>query len=156
MTQHTHEDTNGNKEIHDDDTIKEECVFCKIVRGSIPAVKIYEDDETLAFMDIKPNHKGHALVIPKDHFENIYSLPAEAAARVMLTAQKVAIAIKNGVDADGINIAMNNESAAGQLIWHAHMHIIPRFNDDGGYLGEKYTYISGEMEEIADKIKKEL
>ncbi|MES2623486.1 MAG: HIT family protein [Patescibacteria group bacterium] len=150
------QNSNPNKETHDEDAIKADCIFCKIVSGEIPAVKIYEDDETLAFMDIQPNHKGHTLVIPKDHYENIYGLPPETAVRMMLTVQKLAIAVKNGVDADGINIAMNNESAAGQLVWHAHMHIIPRFNEDGGYLGKKYTYIGGEMEEIADKIQKEL
>jgi histidine triad (HIT) family protein len=144
-----------NKEIHDSDHIIDTCIFCKIVRGDIPAVKVYEDGETLAFMDIHPNHKGHVLVVPKDHVENIYGIPAETAARLMVAVQKLSVAIKNAVDADGINISMNNESAAGQIIWHAHMHIIPRYNEDGGYVGT-YTYIAGEMEEIAEKVKAEL
>ncbi len=154
MTENTNKDES--KEIHDHDAITAECLFCKIIRGEIAAVKIYEDEETLAFMDIHPNTRGHALVVPKDHFENIYGLPAETAARVMLTVQKMAIAIKNAVDADGINIVINNESAAGQIIWHSHTHIIPRFNEDGGYMGKKHIYISGEMEEIAEKVKAEL
>ncbi len=146
----------NNKEVHDHDAIAKECIFCKIIRGQIASVKIYEDDETLAFMDVHPNTRGHALVIPKDHFENIYGLPAETAARVMITVQKIAVALKNAVDADGINIVINNESAAGQIIWHSHTHIIPRFNGDDGYFGKKHTYIAGEMEEIAEKVKAEL
>lgn len=146
----------SNTETHDTDQIVANCIFCKIVRGEIPAVKLYEDDETLAFLDIHPNTRGHALVIPKTHFENIYGLPVETIARVSMTAQRIAVAIKNGLDADGMNIVMNNESAAGQEIWHSHMHIIPRTNEDAGYLGQKYTYIAGEMEEVAEKIKVEL
>ncbi len=142
---------------HNDQTeIEKDCIFCKIVRNEIPAVKIYEDEHTLAFMDIQPNHRGHSLVIPKAHFENIHSLPAEDMCRVFLVAQKIATASRNSLDADGINIVMNNDSAAGQLVWHAHVHVIPRYNDDGGYIGKKYTYIAGEMEEVAEKIKAEL
>ncbi len=146
----------SNTEVHDEIEIETNCLFCKIARGEVPAVKLYEDDDTLAFLDIHPNHRGHALVIPKHHFENVYGLPAETTCRLALTSQKLAIAIKNAVDADGINIVMNNESAAGQIIWHSHTHIIPRKNEDGGYLGTKYTYVAGEMEEIAEKVKKEL
>ena len=109
----------------------ENCLFCKIVADQVPASKVYEDDETLAFLDIAPNNPGHALVIPKSHFENVYSTPPEIWARVMLTAQKMAIAIKQAVDADGINIHVNNEAAANQLIMHSHVHVIPRHNDDG-------------------------
>ncbi|MEN9604611.1 MAG: hypothetical protein RJB39_296 [Candidatus Parcubacteria bacterium] len=146
----------SNTEIHDETQIHANCLFCKIVRGEVPSVKLYEDEETLAFLDIHPNNRGHALVVPKTHFENIYGLPAETLCRIALTSQKVATALKNAVDADGINIVMNNESAAGQMIWHSHTHIIPRQNEDKGYLGQKYTYIAGEMEEIAEKVKKEL
>ncbi len=143
MSQHTH-------------TEQEECIFCKIVAKTVPAVICYEDEEVLGFMDIHPNTKGHVLVIPKDHVENIYGLPAELSARLMMATQKISVALKNATDADGINIVMNNESAAGQMIWHAHMHIIPRYNEDSGYIGQKYTYIAGEMEEIANKIQGEL
>lgn len=146
MTQQ--QQTNNNHE-------QEDCIFCKIISGEIPAVKVYEDSEVISFMDIKPNHRGHILVVPRDHVENIYGLSSESAARLMIVVQKLSVAIKNAVDADGINISMNNESAAGQIIWHAHMHIIPRYNEDGGYEGS-YTYLSGEMEEIANKIQGEL
>lgn len=85
----------------------------------------------MAFLNIKPIHPGHALVIPKDHFENIYTVPAETWARMNLTAQKVALAIREAVNADGMNVSTNNEPAAGQEIFHSHIHIIPRHNDDG-------------------------
>lgn len=146
----------SNTETHDEDTIIANCLFCNLAKGKVPAVKLYEDEDTLAFLDIHPNTRGHALVIPKAHHENIYGLPVETFARTMMTVQRVAIALKNALDADGINVVMNNESAAGQMIWHAHVHIIPRTNEDGGYVGKKYTYIAGEMEEIAEKIKLEL
>ncbi len=110
---------------------EKDCVFCAIIAGDIPAKKIYEDEHVLAFMNIKPVNEGHALVIPKDHFENIYSVPPELMCRLALAAQKVAISIKGSLSADGINIIMNNESAAGQEIFHAHIHIIPRENEDG-------------------------
>ncbi|MES3005706.1 MAG: HIT domain-containing protein [Patescibacteria group bacterium] len=80
--------------------IDENCIFCGIVAGKIPAFKVYEDDETVAFLDISPNNHGHTLVIPKDHFENIYGTPSETLCRMIITAQKMALAIKNGVDAD--------------------------------------------------------
>jgi histidine triad (HIT) family protein len=130
------------------------CVFCGIVNGTIPAHKIYEDDETLAFLDISPVNKGHVLVIPKDHHENVYDMPAETWCRVMIMAQKVAIAVKNALDADGINISMNNESAAGQEIFHAHIHIIPRYNDDGlSHWPHKKYDDEGEKESVVEKIK---
>lgn len=144
------------KATHDETEIHANCIFCKITRGEVPAVKVYEDDDVLAFLDIKPSQRGHVLVIGKAHHENIYSLPAETVCRIALITQKVAIAVKNALSADGINIVMNNESAAGQIIDHNHTHIIPRFNEDGGYLGKKYTYVAGEMEELAEKIKLEI
>ncbi len=141
--------TNDNREIHDDAQIEADCVFCKIIRNEIPAVKIYEDDNSLVFLDIKPKTRGHALIIPKSHFENIYSTPVETWCHINITAQKIAIAIKNGLSADGINILMNNESGAGQDIFHSHIHVIPKYND---FEDSKYTYIAGEMEEVAQKI----
>lgn len=140
----------NNKEIHDEQHIVENCIFCKIIRNEIPSVKIYEDGETLAFLDISPNTRGHALIIPKSHHENIYGLPVETWCLMNITAQKIAVAIKTALSADGINIVMNNESAAHQLVFHAHIHIIPRYND---FEDKKYTYIAGEMEDLAKEIK---
>jgi histidine triad (HIT) family protein len=133
------------------------CIFCKIIAGDIPAIKIYEDDETLAFLDVNPIAEGHTLVVPKDHFENVHTVPAEQWCRVMLAVQKVATAVLNGVNADGVNIVMNNESAAGQEVMHAHVHIIPRHNDDGFEQWKGKAYKSAEESAaIADKVKTEL
>ncbi len=140
----------NNKEIHNEDNIVANCVFCKIIKNEIPAVKIYEDAETLAFLDISPDTRGHTLIIPKNHHENIYSLPVETWCLMNIVAQKIAIAVKNELSADGINIIMNNESAAHQIIFHAHIHIIPRYND---FEDKKYTYIAGEMEELTTLLK---
>ena len=142
-----------NKEIHDQAHIEENCIFCKIIRNEMPAVKVYEDNETLAFLDIHPNSRGHILVIPKMHFENIYGLPVENWCHMNITAQKISVALKSELSADGINIVMNNESRAGQLVFHAHIHVIPRYND---FEDNKYTYTEGEMIEVVEKIKKVL
>lgn len=131
----------------------ENCIFCKIISGDIPSYKIYEDDTTFAFLSIGPNNPGHTLVIPKDHFENIYGLPDEILCRMTMTAKKIALAIKNGLDADGINIGMNNEESAGQEIPHAHIHIIPRTHDDGLIHWPPKAYLPGEAEDIAKKIQ---
>lgn len=108
-----------------------DCIFCKIVSGEIPSVKIYEDEATLAFLDISPLNPGHTLVIPKEHHENIFDVSDESLAPVMRTAKKVANAIKNAVNADAINIGINNGKEAGQLVFHLHIHVIPRFAGDG-------------------------
>lgn len=132
----------------------ESCVFCKIVAGDIPAVKIFENDAVLAFLDIKPVNKGHVLVIPKDHFENIYTVPPELWCRVMLAVQEVSVAVKNAVSADGINLVMNNESAAGQLVYHAHIHVVPRENEDGLVHWPHKNYDDEEdAKSVAEKIR---
>ncbi len=136
---------------------QEDCVFCKIVTGDIPATKIYEDSETLAFLDISPVSPGHTLVIPKDHFENIYTTPTELYCRIQMSVQKVALAVKQAVDADGINIISNNEAAAGQVINHSHVHIIPRHNDDSLAHWPHIQYkTEQEISDTAEKIRKEL
>lgn len=136
---------------------QENCIFCKIVSGEVPANKVYEDDETIAFLDIQPVNHGHTLIIPKDHFENIYTTPVLTWVRMQMTAQKVALAIKNSLDADGVNIIMNNESAAGQVVPHSHIHVIPRNEKDGlaHWPGGVYKD-KGEADSIADKISTEL
>lgn len=101
-------------------------VFAKILRGEIPCVKLYEDDKTLAFMDVMPQAEGHALVIPKEAAENILELSPEAAAGLMATTQKIAKAVKKGLNAPGIMLAMLNGAPAGQSVFHVHFHVIPR------------------------------
>jgi histidine triad (HIT) family protein len=142
---------------HSTNTDQESCIFCKIVAGEISANKVYEDDETIAFLDIQPVNPGHTLVIPKDHFENIYTTPVMTWMRVQMTAQKVALAVKHATGADGINIHMNNEPAAGQVVPHTHIHIIPRYNDDGFVHWPHNVYKDeGEAKSFADKITNEL
>jgi len=132
-------------------------IFLKIIAGEIPATKIYEDEHTVAFLDINPNNKGHALVIPRTKYRNIYDADSTALSCMMVTAQKVARAQKEALGADGVNIVMNNEAPAGQEVFHAHIHVIPRFTDDGIFAHSKHTaYAEGEMQTIADKIKEVL
>jgi histidine triad (HIT) family protein len=135
----------------------DDCIFCKIASGEIPATKVFEDDETLAFLDIQPVSEGHVLVIPKDHFENIHTVPEETWCRLFLTVKKVATAVRHAVNADGINLEMNNEAAAGQIVMHAHVHIVPRHNDDGlkHWPGKAYKSPE-EAQSIAEKIKEEI
>ncbi len=109
----------------------QDCLFCKIVAGEIPSYKIFEDDDFMAITDIQPVNLGHALLIPKAHYKNLFDLPDRLLGGLGVHLQKLALAIKTATAADGINLGMNNETAAGQLIFHAHFHIIPRFTGDG-------------------------
>ncbi|MBC7982032.1 HIT family protein [Candidatus Parcubacteria bacterium] len=143
----------NNKETHDQDNIEANCLFCKVLRSETPSTKVYEDDETLAFLNIFPHTRGHMLIIPKNHHENIYSTPVETWCRMNITAQKITIAMKNALSADGVNLLMNNESSAGQVIFHTHIHIIPRYND---FTEEKYTYAENETDELAKELKEVL
>ncbi len=128
-------------------------IFAKILRGEMPAVKVYEDDDTLAFMDVMPQSPGHTLVVPKTAAENLYDLPAEAAAAVLRTVQKLAPAVRDAMGADGIMLNQFNGPAAGQTVFHFHMHIVPRFD------GVPLRRHSGDMEDPeklaahADKIR---
>jgi histidine triad (HIT) family protein len=108
-----------------------ENIFAKILRGDMPAVKVYEDTATLAFMDVMPQSPGHTLVIPKAPATNIYDLPPEAATAVILTVQKLAPAVRTAMGADGIMICQYNGAAAGQSVFHYHMHIVPRYSGRG-------------------------
>jgi histidine triad (HIT) family protein len=103
-------------------------VFAKILRGELPAHKLYEDDDTFAFMDIMPRGPGHCLVIPKKPSRNILDVDADSLAAVMRTVQKIAIAAKKGMGADGVTIQQFSEPAGGQIVFHLHFHIIPRFD----------------------------
>ena len=133
------------------------CLFCKIANGEIPANIVYEDDLTLAFLDINPVNPGHTLVIPKKHFRNIFDIEEEQAEAVMRTTLKVANAIKSSLRPDGMNLFQCNEAAATQEVFHFHLHIIPRFEDDSIVL--QWNQQQGEPEElkkIAKKIKASL
>ncbi len=109
----------------------ESCVFCKIVAGEIPSVRVYEDADALAFMDIGPVAKGHTLVIPKAHYDPITGTPVEVLKLLIAVVQRVAKAQYAGLHADGINVTQANGRTAGQVVPHLHFHVIPRFESDG-------------------------
>ena len=133
-----------------------DCIFCKIIKEEIPCAKVYENDEVLAFLDISPVNKGHVLVLPKKHFENIENLPDEILCEIARTIKKLSKAALKAVGADSFNLGLNNGKNAGQLVQHVHFHIMPRFENDGYklWIGKKYT--EGEMKKIAKSIKKNL
>ena len=136
--------------------MKNDCLFCGIIAGEIPSEKVYEDDATYAFLDIHPVNRGHALVIPKTHATNIYDIPREDFCTLMETVRHLAPVVKGAVNADGINLAMNNDSAAGQLIFHAHIHIIPRFDTDGYRHWHGTPYKEDEMATIGSVLRKNI
>jgi histidine triad (HIT) family protein len=105
--------------------MSESCIFCKIVREEAPASIVYEDDKVIAFMSIQPINVGHTLVVPKNHYENVYEIPEEEVAYLYKIVKKLSHAVKKAVNAEGIRIVQNNGAAAGQVIFHLHVHIIP-------------------------------
>ncbi|MFH1029784.1 MAG: HIT family protein [bacterium] len=132
------------------------CVFCKIVKGDIPSYKIYEDDIVCAFLDIMPVNKGHILVVPREHFENIFSTPENVLCKIISVIKKITPAILKAVGAEGFNLGVNNGRVAGQIVEHLHFHIIPRFRSDTLKLWEGGAYESGEAEELTEKMVEEI
>jgi histidine triad (HIT) family protein len=106
------------------------CIFCKIIAGEIPSATVYEDDDFKAIMDIFPAAKGHIIILPRKHSANLFELDDEIAAKALLIARKLAKAMKEELKCDGINLLQNNGEAAGQSVFHFHIHLIPRFNGD--------------------------
>jgi len=133
--------------------MKNNCVFCKIIKGEIPAVKIYENAKILAFLDISPVNPGHTLLVPKEHYENLLETPNEILAELMIYTRKIAQAVIKGVNSEGFNLALNNGQVAGQVIPHLHFHIMPRFKGDGYKLWEGKKSNPEELQKIAQKIK---
>ena len=109
------------------------CIFCKIIAKEIPSSIIYEDEKVIAFLDISQTTRGHTLVVPKEHFANIYSVDEETLSHLIKVVQKLSVKLKTKLDANGINILNNNELSAGQTIEHLHFHIIPRYDDHDGF-----------------------
>ncbi len=128
-------------------------IFAKILRGEIPSVKVYEDDKTLAFMDVMPQADGHVLVIPKENAENIFDLSPVGAAALMKTTQKIAKAVKKGLGVPGLMLAQLNGAAAGQSVLHAHFHIIPRSGGIDLKLHARQMENPDKLKAIAEKIK---
>lgn len=111
--------------------MSEECIFCKIANGEIPSKTLYEDDMFRVIMDISPASKGHALILPKKHAANIYELDHETAGEAFVLAKRMATVMQKTLDCDGFNILQNNGEVAGQTVFHFHMHLIPRYQNDG-------------------------
>jgi histidine triad (HIT) family protein len=125
-----------------------DCIFCQIAKNQAPAVKVLETPRVLAFLDIAPVHYGHTLVIPKDHFETLLDLPDELWLEMGQVSRRVAQALKRALFARGFNVGMNNFEAAGQVVFHAHLHVIPRFLSDGLHFFPQGRYQAGDMEKV--------
>lgn len=134
----------------------EETIFSKIIRREIPADIVYEDEETLAFLDIAPTVHGHTLVVPKKPFRNIFDVDEETLSAVMRTIRKIAPAVRGAVGAKGVNVHSNHEPEAGQVVFHLHFHIIPRHGDDGLTTWPHKKYAEGESQKIAEAIRANL
>lgn len=129
------------------------CIFCKLADGSIPASTVYEDKYLKAIMDVSPANKGHVIILPKTHAADVFELDDEFVSRVFLLAKKIAAALKQSLNCDGINILQNNGEAAGQTVFHFHVHVIPRFKNDSCNISWKQgNYEDGEAALLADKI----
>jgi len=129
------------------------CIFCQIINGEIPAHKVYEDEKTLAFLDIKPVHPGHILVVPKRHFANLEDIEEDDLMAVSLTMKKMGKLIKEKLAYEGYNACTNNDPVSGQEIPHLHFHLIPRIKGDGLNAWTQKAYNEGEAEIIAAKLK---
>ena len=132
---------------------KADCIFCKIVAGTAPSAKVYEDDHTLAFMDLMPVSRGHTLVIPKSHYENLFEIEAPLLAAVADVSHKLAPAIQSAFEPDGLRIFQLNGAAAGQTVFHYHMHLLPKFADQEDRFLERVMAGEGELEAAATAIK---
>lgn len=133
------------------------CIFCKLASGEYSSSTIYEDDLFRVILDISPAAKGHALLIPKRHMENIFELDGEESKLALAVIRKLSFAIKKTLSCDGINVLQNNGSAAGQSVFHLHFHIVPRYEEDQVQVPWKsISYIEGEANQLADRIKANL
>ena len=130
------------------------CIFCKIIDGSIPSTVVYEDADFKAIMDISPAAKGHVLILPKKHCAYLLSIDPDVASKALMIASKIANAQKKAFNCDGINLLQNSGEAAWQSVFHLHIHLIPRYNNDNVMVPwEHLSYADGEAEEYAAKIR---
>jgi histidine triad (HIT) family protein len=139
---------------------EQNCIFCKIVNGEIPAYKVYEDEHVLAFLDISQVTNGHTLVIPKNHHQDLYELPSEVAEKVFSVVPKIANAIKSSFNPIGLNLLNNNGEEAGQSVFHYHLHIIPRYGKGDGFgavwKSHQSEYTAEKYQKTAEQIKASL
>ena len=132
----------------------ENCIFCKILNGDIPSAKLYEDEEFAIILDVGPASFGHALILPKDHYANVFEMPEELLAKVMSLAKVWGEKLVKALNADGLNLVQNNGLAAGQTVFHYHLHLIPRYeNDNVGGLWTPGSLSAKQREEILAKVK---
>ena len=135
----------------------ENCIFCRIVKGEIPAAKIYEDDLVFAFLDIAPINFGHVLVIPKEHHESSSTIPEATAGRMFCIGSRIGIALKRKLDYDAFNLHLADGAAAGQVVMHAHLHVVPRGVEDGFHWNwRQLKYPDGELQKTAETISAKL
>jgi histidine triad (HIT) family protein len=129
------------------------CVFCKIINNEIPAAKVYEDDLVVAFLDLGPINYGHTLVIPKEHHESSATIPENVAGRMFRVGSRVGVALKRKLDYDAFNLHLADGTAAGQVVMHAHLHVVPRGVEDGfRWNWRQQKYPENKMQEIAAEI----
>jgi histidine triad (HIT) family protein len=128
------------------------CIFCKIVNGEMTAHKIYENNDTVAFLDIRPHAKGHTVIIPKKHAATVFDQSDEINNLIMESVVKVMKLIQEKLNPDGFNVGWNHNSAAGQVVPHVHVHIMPRYNGDGG--GSMHSIVSNPGEITVDEVAK--
>jgi histidine triad (HIT) family protein len=130
-----------------------ECIFCNIIQKKSEAEVVFEDENILAFLDIAPVNFGHTLVIPKKHYDNFLTVPAEELTQLMKATQLIAGAVKRSMNADGFNVISNNGDSAGQSVYHFHFHIIPRFKRDFNLKPNLKSYSEGSMKEYANQVR---
>ncbi|MBI2459617.1 MAG: HIT family protein [Parcubacteria group bacterium] len=129
------------------------CLFCKIIAGQIPSYKVYEDESTLAFLDINPVNPGHTLVVPKKHFTNIEEADEPTVCQIIKIVKKIGLSFKKNLATPGYNLAVNNDPAAGQIVPHLHFHVMPRLLNDGLRPWPQKKYQANQAEEVLNKIK---
>lgn len=131
------------------------CIFCKIASGEIPSVTLHEDEDFRVILDVGPASKGHALILPKDHYANIYELPEEMTAKAYVLAKKIAARLTDALNCDGFNILQNNGELAGQTVFHFHIHLIPRYqNDNVGLTWKPGQLTDADKSFILEKFKR--
>lgn len=136
--------------------MKNDCIFCKLANGEIPTRSIYEDEDFRVILDAAPATRGHALILPKEHADNLYCLPEELAGKAFILAKKMAAFMTDRLGCKGFNIVQNNGEVAGQTVFHFHMHLIPRYTDDGqGTFWQPGKLTDEELDEICGQLTKQ-
>ncbi len=132
---------------------RDDCIFCKIANGDVPSKTLFEDERFRVILDLAPATRGHALILPKEHAADLFELPEEIASGALVVAKKVAAKMSEKLHCDGLNLVQNNGEAAGQTVAHFHIHMIPRYRDDG----QQINWIpGGSTEEGLEAVKREI